>query len=171
MRNEAKMRETESKLIDVELTETERNLFFKLKGYTIIDEKREGDSKPSVEAIIMIESSNNVVEHTADVGNGPVNALDNALRKALSRFFPEIQDIKLLDYSVQAIQNGEDKSGTASGVLVNITSTDGVIKWRTTCRAEDVIEASWTALVDSFTYKLIKNRTKKVEFTCCDEIN
>jgi len=99
-------------------------------------------------------------EITAAEGDGPVNALDNALRKALSRFYPQVQNMKLVDFKVRVI-NGD--KGTAARVLVLIDSSDGEDVWTTVGASENVIEASWHALVDSVQYKLLKD--KKMEGT------
>ena len=93
------------------------------------------------------------VEVTAGEGDGPVNALDIALRKALSRFYPSVSQIRLIDYKVRVL----DGSGTDSRVRVLIESTDGIREWTTVGVSSDIMEASWLALCDSFEYKLIKD--------------
>lgn len=93
------------------------------------------------------------VEVTAGEGDGPVNALDIALRKALSRFYPSVSQIKLIDYKVRVL----DGMGTDCRVRVLIESTDGVREWTTVGVSTDIMEASWLALCDSFEYKLIKD--------------
>ena len=85
--------------------------------------------------------------HTAAESNGPVNALDHALRKALEQFYPDLQVVRLLDYKVRVVDQG---SGTGSVVRVLIESTDGQRTWSTVGSSENVIEASWFALSDSF---------------------
>ena len=95
----------------------------------------------------------NQVEHTAAVGNGPVNALDHALRKALEKFYPELRKVKLLDYKVRILST---KDGTAAQTRVLIESGDGESKWGTVGVSENIIQASWQALVDSIDYKLLK---------------
>jgi 2-isopropylmalate synthase len=92
-------------------------------------------------------------EYTVAEGDGPVNALDAALRKALRPFYPAIDSIKLDDYKVRII-NGQE--GTAAGTRVLIDSTDGHEHWGTVGVSDNIIEASWLALVDSFEYKLRK---------------
>jgi 2-isopropylmalate synthase len=84
-------------------------------------------------------------------GDGPVNALDAALRKALAPFYPKIAGIQLEDYKVRII-NGQ--AGTGARTRVLITSTDGKDTWGTVGASDNVIEASWLALVDSYEYKL-----------------
>jgi 2-isopropylmalate synthase len=97
------------------------------------------------------------VEHTAALGNGPVNALDNALRKALEKFYPELQEVELVDYKVRVL---EGTKGTAAVTRVLIESTDGTFKWSTVGVSENIIEASWRALVDSIDYKLLKEEER-----------
>jgi len=93
-------------------------------------------------------------EITAAEGDGPVNALDNAVRKALERFYPQIKEMKLTDYKVRVL---DSTSATAAKVRVLIESTDGVDVWTTIGVSTDIIDASWKALVDSIEYKLIKD--------------
>jgi 2-isopropylmalate synthase len=93
-------------------------------------------------------------EYTVAEGDGPVNALDAALRQALRPFYPAIDSIKLDDYKVRII-NGQE--GTAAGTRVLIDSTDGHEHWGTVGVSDNIIEASWLALVDSFEYKLRKS--------------
>src|SRR4030065_1786244 len=76
--------------------------FFDLIGFRVIIEKRKEGEEPLSEATIMLKVSGHI-EHTAATGNGPVNALDNALRKALDKFYPELKDVKLLDYKVRVL--------------------------------------------------------------------
>ena len=92
-------------------------------------------------------------EITAAEGDGPVNALDNALRKALTKFFPQINEMALVDFKVRVI-DGSD--ATAAKVRVQIESRDAREIWSTIGVSENVIEASWQALVDSVQYKLLK---------------
>jgi 2-isopropylmalate synthase len=127
--------------------------YFKLKGFRVITEKRSEDTDPLAEATIMIDVDGNI-EHTAAMGNGPVNALDNALRKALRNFYPRIQEVKLLDYKVRVVSS---KQGTESVVRVLIESGDRTGSWNTVGVSSNIIEASWMALVDSMDYKLFKD--------------
>ena len=92
--------------------------------------------------------------------NGPVNALDNALRSALKPFYPSVESIRLTDYKVRVL---DGKSATASRVRVLIESSDGTDSWATMGVSCDVVEASWLALVDSFEFKLIKDIEKKYQ--------
>ncbi len=94
------------------------------------------------------------VYHTAADGYGPVDALDNALRKALEAFYPSIKDMHLVDYKVRVI---DGKDGTSAKVRVLIQSSDGKKTWTTIGVSNDVIEASWIALTDSLSYKLMKD--------------
>jgi 2-isopropylmalate synthase len=94
-------------------------------------------------------------EITAAEGDGPVNALDNALRKALNGFFPQITEMKLVDFKVRVI---EGTDGTGAKVRVNIESMDAQEVWSTVGVSENIIEASWQALVDSIQYKLLKDK-------------
>lgn len=95
---------------------------------------------------------------TAGEGDGPVNALDVSLRKALEEFYPAVRNIHLTDYKVRVL---DGKGATASKVRVLIESSDGNDTWTTMGVSSDVIEASYIALVDSFEYKLIKDLEKK----------
>jgi 2-isopropylmalate synthase len=93
------------------------------------------------------------IEHTAAMGNGPVNALDNAIRKALEKLYPKLKEVKLLDYKVRILST---KDGTGAQTRVLIESGDGKSKWGTVGVSENIIQASWQALVDSIDYKLLK---------------
>jgi 2-isopropylmalate synthase len=127
--------------------------FFKLRGFRVNTERRSDDTDPLSEATIMIEVDGSV-EHTAAMGNGPVNALDRALRKALQKFYPSIEDVELLDYKVRVISS---RTGTESVVRVLIESGDKQDHWNTVGVSSNIIEASWMALVDSMDYKLYKD--------------
>ena len=131
--------------------------YFKLLDFRVIDEKRSEDEAPHAEATIKLEVGG-VVEHTAAEGSGPVNALDKALRKALERFYPAIKDVQLLDFKVRVL---EGMQGTAAKVRVLVESGDSTDKWGTVGVSDNVIEASWQALVDSLEYKLSKDQRKK----------
>lgn len=138
-------------LIQKALKKKER--YFRLLGFRVIDEKRNEGEAPHAEAVIKLEVGG-VVEHTAAEGNGPVNALDAALRKALERFYPSLNEVKLLDFKVRVLAGVE---GTAAKVRVLVESGDGRDKWGTVGVSDNVIEASWQAIVDSLEYKLFKN--------------
>ncbi len=117
----------------------------------------DSEKRHKADAVLKIEV-NGEIEHTAADGNGPVQALDNALRKALVRFFPEVSLIKLVDYKVRVL---DEKDGTGAKVRVLIQSSDGVDTWSTVGVSENIIEASWQALCDSINYKLFKIKKEK----------
>jgi 2-isopropylmalate synthase len=130
---------------------------FRLIGFRVIDEKRKEDEPPLSEATIMVEGPDGAIEHTAAQGNGPVNALDRALRKALTKFYPQLEQVQLHDYKVRVL--GGD-AGTGATVRVLIESGDEHDRWGTVGVSPNVIEASWQALVDSIEYKLYKDKKK-----------
>ncbi|BEH10206.1 MULTISPECIES: citramalate synthase [Geobacter] len=127
--------------------------FFSVIGFRVIDEKRHEDQKPLSEATIMVKVGGKI-EHTAAEGNGPVNALDNALRKALEKFYPRLKEVKLLDYKVRVLPAGQ---GTASSIRVLIESGDKESRWGTVGVSENIVDASYQALLDSVEYKLHKS--------------
>jgi 2-isopropylmalate synthase len=94
------------------------------------------------------------VKHTASEGDGPVNALDGALRQALVGFYPRLSEMQLVDYKVRVVN---PRAGTAARVRVVIESRDGIAAWSTVGVSENIVEASWLALVDSIEYKLFKD--------------
>ncbi|MBI5694230.1 MAG: citramalate synthase [Nitrospirae bacterium] len=127
--------------------------FFQLEGYRVIVEWYENRRETVSEATLRINVGDKF-EYTAALGNGPVNALDNALRKAVVAYFPELAEIQLIDYKVRVLNAGE---GTTAKVRVLIESGDGDgSKWGTVGVSENIIEASWEALVDSIEYRLLK---------------
>ena len=130
--------------------------FFELMGFRVVVEKQSETSPILSEATIMVRVGD-TVEHTAAVGNGPVNALDNAIRKALEKFYPELKEIKLLDYKVRILST---KDGTGAQTRVLIESGDRESKWGTVGVSENIIQASWQAIVDSIDYKLLKEEEK-----------
>ena len=125
--------------------------FFELDGFRLITEKK-GVNEPYSEAVIKLHVDGKE-EHTAAEGVGPVSALDRALRKSLTTFFPCIRYIRLTDYKVRVLN---PKGATDAKVRVLIESSDGHDTWGTVGVSENLIEASWQALVDSITYKLKK---------------
>ena len=125
--------------------------FFELDGFRVITQKR-GSNESSSEAVIKLRVDGKE-EHTAAEGVGPVSALDRALRKSLGTFFPCIRDIRLTDYRVRVLNA---KDATDARVRVLIETSDGQETWGTVGVSENIIEASWKALVDSITYKLKK---------------
>jgi 2-isopropylmalate synthase len=126
---------------------------FEFKGFRVIEEKRENGDIFS-EATIKVKADGRL-EHTAAEGDGPVNALDNALRKALVKFYPSLREVKLDDFKVRVL---DGRDGTAAKVRVLIESSDGADRWGTIGVSTNVIEASWFALIDSLKYKLMKDR-------------
>lgn len=131
--------------------------FFKLHYYKTMGEQPCRDSNICSFAQLKIEVDNQI-EITAGEGDGPVHAIDVALRKALVRFYPVVSSIRLIDYKVRVL---DSKSATASKVRVLIDSSDGAESWTTVGVSTDIMEASWIALVDSIEYKLIKDVEKK----------
>lgn len=139
--------------------------FFRLIQFRVLESKRSPDSVPLSEATVSLEVEG-AVEHTAAFGEGPVNALDNALRKALSGFYPRLSTMRLIDFKVRVLAATDSHQGTGSLVRVLIESADQSSKWVTVGVSANIIEASWQALIDSITYKLYKdeneNRKKKL---------
>jgi len=124
--------------------------YFELDAYRVIVEEQSGDGVPVAEATVRVRVKG-MLEHTAAAGNGPVNALDHALRKALEEFYPNLKEMRLLDYKVRIL---DESKGTAAKTRVLITSGDAQETWGTVGVADNIIEASWLALVDSVEYKL-----------------
>ncbi len=129
--------------------------FFDLEGFRVVIEKK-SDKNITSEAIIKLKVKG-IKEHTAAEGDGPVNALDNALRKALKDFYPTLSKMHLSDFKVRVL---DEKAGTAARVRVLIQSQDEKDTWNTIGVSENIIEASWQALVDSVEYKLLKDKVK-----------
>ena len=124
--------------------------FFDLLGYRVIVEKRSKGEHSMAEATVKL-SVNGEVESTVGEGDGPVDALNDALRKALTRFYPAIKDVTLVDYQVRIL---DPEEGTGAKTRVLIESSDGKQSWGTVGVSPNLIEASWEALVDSVEYKL-----------------
>ncbi len=131
--------------------------FFDLKSFRVINQKSDMDQPPEAEATIRLEVAGEMV-HTAAIGDGPVNALDKALRKALVHFYPALADMILMDYRVRVLAS---EHGTGARVRVLIESKDNESEWGTVGVSHDILEASWQALVDSISYKLMKDEHKK----------
>ena len=133
---------------------------FELVDFMVVVEKRrrppaqENMEEMLSEAMVKVRVGTEVI-HTVAEGNGPVNALDGALRKALLQFYPRLAQVKLVDYKVRIL---EESIGTESQVRVLIESSDGVTEWRTVGSSANIIEASWLALADSVEYWLIKQK-------------
>ena len=129
-------------------------LWFDALGFHVsVSGKLGQDRATSTEATIKLKVDG-VLEHTVSEGDGPVNALDGALRKALEGHYPRLKEMNLVDYKVRVINA---RAGTAARVRVVIESKDHDDVWGTVGVSENVIEASWLALVDSFEYKLAKD--------------
>lgn len=126
---------------------------FDLHGYRVMMYKADENSEPYSEATLKVSIGDREV-HTAADGDGPVNALDNALRKALTELFPKLAKLQLIDYKVRVLTADE---GTATKVRVLIETSDGVDNWGTVGVHENIIEASWMALIDAILYGLVKN--------------
>jgi 2-isopropylmalate synthase len=131
---------------------------FNLECFSVITSRTENNPCLS-QATIKISVAGEE-ELTAAEGNGPVNALDHALRKALTKFYPQIKEMRLVDFKVRTLEGSE---GTAAGVRVLLDSTDGEEVWSTIGVSENIIEASWQALVDSIEYKLSKEKNLNIK--------
>jgi 2-isopropylmalate synthase len=127
---------------------------FRLIEYKVMVGQRDNDV--TSEATIKIALDDRVV-HTAAEGNGPVSALDAALRKALEPAYPQVGKVQLVDYKVRIL---EGRDGTSSITRVLIDSSDGERRWSTVGASSNILEASWTALADSMEYALL----------CCNEV-
>ena len=125
--------------------------FFNIEAYRVVSEHPTGETIACSHAWVKVHVDGQE-EIAADEGDGPVNAMDGALRRALKHFYPELQEVRLTDYKVRVIDGG---AATAAKVRVLITSSDGKQTWTTVGVSEDIIDASRAALVDSIEYKLI----------------
>lgn len=133
--------------------------FFHIENFKIIGEQPSKDSEFSAYAMVKVNvDGKNCV--TAAEGDGPVNALDKALRSALETFYPELSKVHLTDYKVRVL---DTKAATAAKVRVLIESTDGLDKWSTVGVSTDIIEASLVALVDSIEIKLLRELERKIK--------
>jgi len=131
-------------------------VFFELLSYSVLDARRAQGEKPFSEATVMLEVGGEV-EHTAATGNGPVNALDNALRKALLRFFPVLSEMQLVDYKVRILSS---KDGTQALTRVLICSRNQKAQtWGTVGLATNIVDASYQALVDAIEFMLLKEQS------------
>jgi 2-isopropylmalate synthase len=125
----------------------------------VLAEQRGGTSGELLSEATVKLRVNGVIMHTAAEGNGPVNALDAALRKALINFYPQLGNVRLTDYKVRVLND----EGTASGIRVNISSGDGLTTWQTVGSSTNVIEASYLALADSLEYALVREQFAQSE--------
>ncbi len=133
--------------------------FFDLERFKVSIQKDDLENDARSEALIKIRVGNET-EITAAEGDGPVNALDKALRKALGKFYPELNQIHLTDYKVRVL---DTQNATAAKVRVLIETKNGELSWNTVGVSPDVVEASWIAVVDSINYHLLKHKTKDVK--------
>lgn len=134
--------------------------YFQLVNFRVLDSITE-DKEPFSEATVMLQVRGEVA-HTAATGRGPVNALDMALRRALEPSYPNLAQMRLLDFKVRVMtRENRDGTGTASYVRVLIESGDKQDRWTTVGVSHNIIEASWQALVDSINYKLFKDDPQK----------
>jgi len=125
---------------------------FELEGFRVSVEKdREGELRTEATIKVRVDGEE---EHTAAEGDGPVHALDNALRKALNRFYPQLEGLKLTDFKVRVVNAAE---GTAAKVRVMVESRSGAESWTTVGVHTNIIEASWQALVDGVEYGLLRS--------------
>lgn len=131
--------------------------FFGLEGFRVIIDKRNGSEACITQASVKVRVGDDV-EHTVAEGDGPVDALNHALRKALTRFYPSIADVALTDYRVRIL---DPEDATAATTQVIIESSDGKETWGTVGVSENLIEASWEALVDGVEYKLFRDEQGK----------
>jgi 2-isopropylmalate synthase len=125
----------------------------------VVESKRRPSTRKETEqmlseAMVKVKVGGGII-HTAAEGDGPVNALDLALRKALLQFYPSLKQVKLVDYKVRIL---EESTGTESQVRVLIESSDGDNVWRTVGGSTNIIEASWLALADGLEWWLLKQK-------------
>ncbi len=131
--------------------------YFTLHGFTVVIDARDSDDAGRCEATIRVQVGG-VAEHTAAGGDGPVNALDRALVKALGRFYPTLHELTLVDYKVRVLSGPE--TGTASVVRVLVEMSDGKQRWGTVGANTNIIVASYEALVDAYEYRLVQAGTQ-----------
>jgi len=124
---------------------------FNIEAYRVVSEHPTGETIACSHAWVKVHVDGQE-EIAAAEGDGPVNAMDGALRRALKRFYPELKEVRLTDYKVRVI---DGSAATAAKVRVLISSSDGKQNWTTVGVSEDIIDASRAALVDSIEYKLI----------------
>tara|TARA_B110000879_G_C10784448_1_gene360260 strand:- start:23 stop:580 length:558 start_codon:yes stop_codon:yes gene_type:complete len=124
---------------------------FELVGYRVMVSHQETSGRVVSEATVQVRIGD-AVHHTVAEANGPVGALDHALRKAIAPVFPEIMAVELIDYKVRIL---ETEQGSDAITRVLIESTDGEATWGTVGASDNIIEATWRALVDSVEYKIL----------------
>jgi 2-isopropylmalate synthase len=129
---------------------------FELIDFVVVVEHRQGRGMLA-EATVKVRVGERIV-HTAAEGNGPVNALDAALRKALEDIYPQLTHVRLDDYKVRIL---DSESGTSANVRVLIDTKNGTRRWSTVGASTNIIEASWRALADSMEYALLNGTEKE----------
>ena len=132
----------------------EHQRFFDLHGFKVTIDKDDDRSPPRSEATVRVEVGGRL-EMTAASGEGPVSALDNALLKALTAFYPSLAQVGLIDYKVRVLAGPE--KGTSSVVRVQVQMSDGHTSWNTVGASTNIIDASYEALVDAYEYKLLRD--------------
>jgi 2-isopropylmalate synthase len=156
------IKQLESQGFQYENAEASFDLLVQLIDFMVVVEKRRRQptrkdlEETLAEAMVKVRVGSEVI-HTVSEGDGPVNALDQALRKALLQFYPDLTTVKLIDYKVRIL---EETAGTESQVRVLIESSDGKENWRTVGSSTNIIEASWLALADSIEHWLIRQVEK-----------
>jgi 2-isopropylmalate synthase len=133
---------------------------FNLKSFRVSDERIDAEEPMLAEATVMVELPDGTVAHTVAQGNGPLNALDLALRKALMPHFPALASVELHDFKVRVLGSHD---GTDAVVRVLIESGDDESRWGTVGVSSNIIEASWQALVDSIEYKLFSDEKRSAD--------
>ncbi|HKI60418.1 MAG TPA: citramalate synthase, partial [Mariprofundaceae bacterium] len=132
---------------------------FELVRFRVFDEKRGHHEAPESEATVEVKVDDRII-HTAAIGNGPVNAMDKALREALTDVYPNLAPMRLSDFKVRVLST---KEATEATVRVLIESTDGITKWSTVGVSTDVLEAAYRALNDAIEFKLMMDETVKTD--------
>ncbi len=127
--------------------------YFTLKAFRVLDAKHDHDIQAEAEATVHLSVGERIY-HTVALGNGPVNAIDQALRLALSSHYPSVNNMRMTDFKMRVLSTRE---GTEAKVRVLIESTDGTKKWGTVGVSTNMIEASYQALVDAIEYKLMQD--------------
>jgi 2-isopropylmalate synthase len=142
-------------LLLVEEVEGARPSYFEIESWRVITDSRPGAEAVSEATIKLLAGGARII--TTGEGNGPVNALDQALRDAIGQAYPEVAKLELIDYKVRILEQGH---GTDAVTRVLIETSDGEISWVTVGVGHNVIEASWMALVDAVTYGLRRHEEK-----------
>jgi 2-isopropylmalate synthase len=137
----------------IQKTRGQLNDYFTLCGYRVIDERSLPDGQPVSEATVQLKLPSGELVHTVSLGDGPVDALNGALLKALSPHYPVLSEVHLVDYKVRILSA---LKGTKAVTRVMIESSDGVEHWTTVGVDSDILGASYTALVDSIRFKLYR---------------